>query len=71
MSDTQTYKFSAKYVARGEVFGTLFTIISVYATDYRAAAEMVARELQSNPSRQPYFEKWVADGRILTMDGLF
>jgi len=44
------------------------SIVTILATDPAHADAEVKRELNLNPSRTPYYERWVAAGRKLRMD---
>lgn len=45
--------------------GSLAPITSVIAHSQAEAEAEVERQLNSNPSRVPYFDRWVKDGRII------
>jgi len=40
-------------------------IISVLAADEAEARQIIAKELDKNPSRRPYLAKWRQDGEIV------
>jgi hypothetical protein len=63
----QLYSFRAVSVERGEKFSQLSGIVTVIAASHVDAVAEIERQLTLNPSRRPYFDKWVADGRIITL----
>lgn len=45
---------------------SLMSIITVYANTLEEAVASIEVELKKNPSRQAYYDKWVADGRFVS-----
>ena len=58
--------FSAYQVTESEKFGgQLRSIITIMAKNREEAVKQITDQLNRNPSRKPYFDAWVKDGKIV------